>query len=85
MTPNEIVDVVKTKCAGDPVFHESLKHAFDRVLDKIGDRAKARRPVARVFEVHHENEVARLALFTAIAEGRSIEKAENEALARVGL
>lgn len=85
MTPNEIVEAAKAKLAKHPPLAEATKAAWNRVCDKIQDRALTRRPKPKVFEVHHETEVARLALLAAIANGRGPESGEIEALERVGL
>lgn len=84
MQPNEIAAKARELCAAQPPLAASFKAAWSRVCDKIEARALTKRPKARVFEIHHETELARLALLTAIAEGRSPEAGEAEALARVG-
>lgn len=85
MTPNETIEKVKAMCAKHPPLRDALQAAFDRVCAKIEARAIARRPKPKVFEVHHETQVARLALMEAVAAGRAPESGEVEALERIGL
>lgn len=85
MEPNEVVAKVRDMIAAQPALADAFKAAWNRVCDKIEARALAARPKPRVFEIHHETEVARVALLTAIAEGRAIEVAEGESLAKIGL
>lgn len=85
METNEIIAKARELCAAHPPLADAFKAAWSRVCDKIEARALAKRPKPRVFEVHHETEIARIALLTAIAEGRAPESGEVEALERVGL
>ena len=85
MSTNEIIAKVREMCAAHPPLADATKAAWNRVCDKIEARALAKRPKPKSFEVHHETEAARLALLTAVAEGRAPESGEIEALERIGL
>lgn len=85
MEPNAAVAKVREMIAENPALAEDFKAAWNRVCDKIEARALAKRPKPRVFEVYHQTEVARIALLTAIAEGKSLEASEAVALTRVHL
>lgn len=85
MQPNEAIAKVKGMIASKPALGAELTAAWNRVCDRIEERALAKRPKPKSFEVHHETEAARAALMTAIAEGRTVETAELESLNRIGL
>lgn len=83
LSPNEIAEKARTRISGNPPLEVALRAAWDRICTKIEERAASVRPKRKVFEVHHETQAARLALLTAIVEGRSPETGETEAPERV--
>lgn len=85
MKPNEIILKVREMCAADKQVEAAIKAGWNAICDKIEKRALAKRPKPKVFEVHHETEVAKLAYLTAIVEGKTNEVAQGAAEAAVGL
>jgi hypothetical protein len=85
MKPNEVIGAARAKLGKDTPLNTAVMEAWDKVCDQIQARAVARRPKMKVFEVHHETQVAKLALLTAIVEGRTPSAAQEAALRSVGL
>lgn len=85
MNPNEVVAKARKLIASKPDLEASMRGAWGRICDKIQDRALAKRPKPQSYEVRQELEAARLALLTAVVEGRTLEVAEDEALQRLDL
>lgn len=85
MKPNETVAVVQSMVAADPALGIAMNAAWNRICDKIEARALARRPKPKVFEVHHDLQVARLAFLEGVVAGCGVDAAEAESLAKVGL
>ncbi len=80
---NEVLAVIKAKCAKDPAFETELTAVWNRVCDEAEKRAIKRK--LKVFEVRHEMQIARLSLFRALACGVSFEGAEHAALSAIGI
>lgn len=55
------------------------------VIDWINDRAQAKSPKPKVFEVHHETEVAREEFLTALKNGDPVDAAVLKAANRIGI
>lgn len=85
MKPNEVVTKVRELCAASKEAETAIKAGWNVVCDKIEKRALAKRPKPKVFEVHHETEVARLAYLKAIAEGKTPDAAQVVGANAVGL
>jgi hypothetical protein len=82
--PNEVVAIVREKTDKDPAFLASVTAAYNILCDQIEARAKAKRPMPKVFEVRHECATARLALLSAIADGKDFSAARAIAAQSVG-
>lgn len=85
MTRDEALRKAKRRCSRNPALAAAARAAWDRVFERISDRASAKRPKPLSFEVRHEEAVAREALLRTIANGGTAESAEADALAAVGL
>ncbi len=85
MNRNEAQRKATDMCNAHPPLKCAALAAWDRVAQKIDDRAASTRPKMKVFEVHHQQETARFALLLAIAQGRAPESGEIEALESIGL
>lgn len=85
LSRDEALAKAKTRCASDPDIEAEARAAWERVFARIADRASAKRPTPKVFEVHHEQTVARETLLRAIGLGQSPAEGEAAALAAVGL
>ena len=85
MTPNEAHTIIKARVDASPAFKDDLTAAWNRICDAIEARALARRPKPAAFEVRHETETARAALFVAVASGKPLPDGEAIACNAVGI
>lgn len=85
MTNNEVTTKVREMCEANPEFQKTLWAAWGEVCDRIEKRALARRPKPKSFEVHHECEVARLALLKAVVGGATPEAARLQSAEAIGM
>lgn len=63
----------------------AARTAWNSVNAAIVERANAKRPTPKVFEVHHEVETARKAFLLAVVDGHDMATCENAARAAVKL
>ncbi|WP_058099432.1 hypothetical protein [Paracoccus sp. MKU1] len=68
-----------------PGTEEQARGVWKVIFEMIGDRAESATPKLKYYEVHHQREHARLAMLTAIAEGKNLTQADVAAREAVGL
>lgn len=85
MDANTATLIVRGKVAADPGLNAKLAASWNEVCDAIEKRALAARPKPKVFEVHHETQVARAAFLIDVAGDAELDAAKQTALAAVGL
>jgi hypothetical protein len=79
---DKVQGMMKAKGHG---WADSVRRGWHMVCDALEVHHKARRPVPKVFEVHHMNEVARAAYLIAIASGHAVADAVAASKKKVGL
>lgn len=85
MQPNEVTTKVREMIAKHPPLKSAMETGWNRICDRIEQRALSVRPKPKVFEVHHQTQRARLSFLTEVTLGRSPELAEIIALESVGI
>lgn len=67
----------------DPKTAAEWRAAWCRVCDRLEPFYKEKRPVMKVFEVHHSNETARAAFLASAVAGQSLKDCEEKAVRAV--
>ena len=79
----DVIDKAIIILAADDDLMDRTTRAWSAVAQKIEERAGKARPAPKVYEVHHETQVARQAFLTAIVSGQTVEEATTAALDRI--
>lgn len=79
-----IIDDVKAKMAKDDCEKE-LWAGWNTIVTEIHEKIKKQKPLPKVYEVHHMNEVARKCYLTAFLANKGLDIALSEALQSIGI
>ncbi|MGE3307744.1 MAG: hypothetical protein AB7I52_17445 [Rhizobiaceae bacterium] len=85
MTPNEVAAAARAKIAGNPDLEREIRAEWAAVEGLISDHAAGSKKKWKVYEVHHLNQAARLAMLTAFVDGKSPRESAVAGLAKTGI